>query len=216
MKVVLILLCVLAACVHAPPSPPTQEVLHRFDNPEEWAPKFEDPSRDAWQKPTEVIAALKLEPNDRVADLGSATGYFSVRIARAQPLSKVYGVDVEPKMTEYLAERATNEGLQNLKAITGTAADPQLPEKVDVVLVVDTFHHLDNKVAYFENLKRHLAVDGKIAIIDFKSDSPMGPPPEHRIAAADLEATMKKAGWVKSEELDFLPYQHFFIFTPVR
>jgi ubiquinone/menaquinone biosynthesis C-methylase UbiE len=214
-----------AACAHAPETapppaahhPPKEAAFpHRFEDPGTWAPRFEDPARDVWQKPDEVIAALKLRPNDRVADIGSATGYFPVRLARALPLGKVYGVDIEPGMTGYLADRAANEGLSNVKAILGTAEDPQLPEKVDMVLVVDTFHHITHRPVYFENLKRHVAPDARLAIIDFRKDSPVGPPPAHRVSAAEIEADLKKAGWAKLEQHDFLPYQHFLIFEPVR
>ncbi len=115
---------------------------HRFEKAEEWAPRFEDPERDAWQKPDEVIAALALPPDAKVADLGSATGYFAVRLARAVPKGHVYGVDIEPDMARYLTERARHEGLNNLTAVVGEPADPKLPEPVDLVLVVDTYHHI--------------------------------------------------------------------------
>ena len=217
-------LIILGACAHppapvAPPPPPAQQAHafpHGFDNPDEWAPRFEDPARDVWQKPDQVIAALKLDPHARVADIGSATGYFPVRLARALPLGKIWGVDIEPGMTRYLADRAANEGLPNLKAILGAPDDPQLPERVDLVLIVDTFHHIDHRAAYFENLKSHLAADGRLAIIDFKADSPIGPPAEHRLSAAQIEADLKAAGWQKTGQLDLLPYQHFLLFTTVR
>lgn len=213
-----LVLLVLSACAHPPPLPVQSGhgLTHRFDNPEEWAPRFEDPARDFWQKPDEVIAALKLKPNDRVADIGAATGYFPVRLARALPSGKIWGVDIEPEMTRYLAARATTEGLPNLKAVLGTPEDPQLPEKAELVLLVDTFHHIAHRSTYFENLKRHVATDGRLAIIDFKRDSPIGPPVEHRISAEEISDELKKAGWEKAEQHDFLPYQSFLIFTPVR
>lgn len=212
----------MSACAHSPPEPAPQPAPvvhafpHRFDNPEEWAPRFEDPARDVWQKPDEVIAALKLSPNDKIADIGAATGYFPVRLARALPLAKVYGVDIEPQMTRYLADRAANEGLPNLEAVLGTAADPNLPEKVDLVLVVDTFHHIDNRVQYFENLRAHVATGGRLAIIDFRLDSPVGPPPQHRLTPEQIRGELKKAGWESAGEHGFLPNQCFLLFTPVR
>lgn len=206
-----------SACAHPPhPANEAHAYPHRFENPEQWAPRFEDPARDLWQKPDEVIAALALQPNDRVADIGAATGYFPVRLARALPSGKVWGVDIEPEMTRYLADRATREGLPNLTAILGTPEDPHLPEKAELVLVVDTFHHIGDRATYFENLKRHVAADGRLAIIDFKADSPIGPPKEHRISPEEIEATLKKAGWEKTGQHDFLPYQHFVTFKPVR
>lgn len=214
---VLTLALLVSACAHPQAAVVHESAFpHRFNNPEEWASRFEDPARDVWQKPDEVIAALKLKPNDRIADIGAATGYFPVRLARALPLGKIWGVDIEPEMTRYLTDRARNEGLPNLKAILGTPEDPMLPEKAELVLMVDTFHHISDRATYFENLKRHLAADGRLAIIDFRADSPVGPPPEHRCSVEQIEADLKKAGWEKSAQLDFLPYQNFLMFTPVR
>lgn len=74
---------------------------HSFEDAEKWAKRFESPDRDAWQKPDAVIASLGLRESDRVADIGSATGYFPVRVAKAVPKGKVWGIDVEPKMVAY-------------------------------------------------------------------------------------------------------------------
>jgi len=87
---------------------------HGFSGAQEWAKVFDDPMRDAWQKPHEVIQALALKPDAVVADIGSGTGYFAVRFAHMVPKGKVYGLDTEPDMVKYLAERAKREGLRNL------------------------------------------------------------------------------------------------------
>ncbi len=217
MRVAIVVLLAVCSCAHPPHAASEHAYPHRFSNPDEWAPRFEDPARDVWQKPDQVIAALKLKPNDRIADIGSATGYFPVRLARALPSARIWGSDIEPQMTRYLAERAANEGLPNLQAVVATQTDPRLPEKVELVLMVDTFHHIGNRATYFENLRRCcVAIDGRLAILDFKPDSPVGPPIEHRVSTAVLEAELKAAGWEKVEQHDFLPYQYFLIFTPVR
>jgi SAM-dependent methyltransferase len=88
-------------------SPSTHQ--HSFSGAEQWAHVFDDPKRDAWQKPHEVIQALALGPDAVVADIGSGTGYFAVRFANMVPRGRVYGVDVEPDMVRYLAERAKRE-----------------------------------------------------------------------------------------------------------
>src|SRR6266571_1348886 len=100
---------------------------HRFGDAEKWAKVFDDPERDAWQKPHEVIEALALAPDAVVADIGSGTGYFAARLARFVPKGRVYGVDTEPGMVKYLAERARREGLANLVSIAGRPADARLP-----------------------------------------------------------------------------------------
>ena len=106
---------VLMAGPSAAQSPHTMD--HGFSGAERWAKVFDDPNRDALQKPREVIDALALKPDSVIADIGSGTGYFAVRFAHAAPKGRVYGVDVEPDMVKYLAKRAEREGLTNLTAV---------------------------------------------------------------------------------------------------
>jgi cyclopropane fatty-acyl-phospholipid synthase-like methyltransferase len=185
---------------------------HRFENAEEWAKRFEEPERDAWQKPDEVVAALALAPDAKVADLGSATGYFAVRLARAVPHGRVYGVDIEPDMTRYLDERARREGLSNLEAVLGEPGDPKLPEPVDVVLIVDTYHHIAERVGYLRRLGEKLRPGARVVIIDFRKDSRKGPPAEHRLPPEQVGKELEAAGYRLVRAHDFLPDQYFLEF----
>ena len=189
---------------------------HSFDGAEKWAQEFDDPKRDAWQKPHEVIQALALKPDAVVADIGSGTGYFSVRFAHMVPKGRVYGVDIEPDMVKYLADRAKREGLKNLTAVTGAPDDPRLPEKVDLVVMVDVFHHIDDRERYFSKLHDSLKPGGRIAIIDFRMDSPDGPPKSARITPDRVKAEFKRAGYALVQEHAFLPNQYFLIFQPAK
>jgi cyclopropane fatty-acyl-phospholipid synthase-like methyltransferase len=191
-------------------SPHTHE--HRFDDAEKWAGVFDDPARDAWQKPHEVIRALALAPDALVADLGSGTGYFSVRLAHAVPKGRVYGVDTEPDMVKYLAERARREGLANLVSVAARPDDPRLPARVDLVLLVDVYHHIGDREAYFGRLRNSLKPGGRIAIIDFSETSASGPPKSERIPPTRVRAEMQRAGYSLAEEHRFLPNQYFLIF----
>jgi len=190
------------------------EAHHRFDHAEEWAPRFEDPARDAWQKPDEVIAALALPKEARVADIGAATGYFPVRIARALPEGKVVGVDVERSMVEYLAARAQKEKLPNLQAVLGAPDDPKIAGPVDLILVVDTYHHVGDRPAYFRRLASVLAEGGRLAIIDFRPESKMGP--AEKLPQEAVVAELKDAGYALVQEHRFLPDQYFLVFEPKR
>lgn len=186
---------------------------HRFEDADAWAKHFEDPARDAWQRPEEVVAALALPQDAKVADLGSATGYFAVRLARAVPKGRVYGVDIEPDMTRYLNERAQREGLANLTAILGEPADPKIPEPVDLVLVVNTYHHIQERTAYFRQLLGSLSPSGRVAIIDVRKGQPRGPPEQHRLTPEQVREELEAAGYSFAEDIGFLPNQYFLIFT---
>ena len=187
---------------------------HGFSDAENWAKVFDDPERDRWQKPHEVIMALKLAPNGKVADIGAGTGYFSTRLAHMAPDGRIYAVDLEPDMVKYLGERAKREGLKNLVAVQAKADSAALPEKVDRILLVDTYHHIGDRIAYFKRLRNSLNPDGQVAIIDFTAESPIGPPKSDRISARKVAEEMASAGYAQVAQHGFLPYQFFLVFRP--
>jgi SAM-dependent methyltransferase len=185
-------------------TPQTHE--HTFSGAERWARVFDDPRRDEWQKPHEVIAALKLAADAKVADIGAGTGYFSVRLAHFVPKGRVYGVDIEPDMVRYLAARAQREHLANLTSLQGAPDDPRLPEPVDLVLIVDTYHHIGAREQYFRRLLSSLKPGARVAIIDFTAEAPMGPPPSSRVASERVRAEMDAAGYAFAQAHTFLPH----------
>lgn len=185
---------------------------HSFGDAEKWSKVFDDPERDAWQKPHEVIQALKLEPDAVIADIGSGTGYFAARFANMVPQGRVYGVDTEPDMVKYLSERAKREGLKNVAAVQARPGDPRLPEKADIIVLVDVYHHVENRERYFRELQKSLKPGGRLAIIDFRMDSPVGPPQRARIDPERVKRELKRAGYALTEEHAFLPYQYFLVF----
>jgi ubiquinone/menaquinone biosynthesis C-methylase UbiE len=201
----------LAAAPSVAQAPGTHQ--HSFGDAAKWAHYFDDPERDQWQKPHEVIQALGLKPDDLVADIGAGTGYFSMRLANFVPQGRVYGVDIEPDMVKYLAERAQKAGVKNVTALAGKADGPNLPRKVDIALMVDVFHHIENRAQYFKNLKASLKPGGRLAIIDFNATSPSGPPLPERVPVAQVKDELAAAGYAVAAEHDFLPNQYYVIFT---
>jgi SAM-dependent methyltransferase len=187
---------------------------HDFSGAEQWAKHFDDPERDRWQKPHEVIRALALAPDAVVVDIGAGTGYFSARLAHMTPKGRVFAVDVEPDMVKYLALRARRENLPNMEAVQGRPDDPRLPAQVDRVLVVDTYHHIDARSAYFARLRGDLRPGAEVAIVDFTPQSPVGPPASARIPRKRVVEEMDRAGYALAAEHAFLPYQYFLVFRP--
>jgi cyclopropane fatty-acyl-phospholipid synthase-like methyltransferase len=187
---------------------------HRFEDAQKWAEVFDDPARDAWQKPDEVVAALKLAPDDVVADLGAGTGYFAVRLAKHLPRGRVFGIDVEPTLVRHLEERARQEGLSNLRGVVCPADDAALPEPVDLVLVVDTYHHLQDRPRYFRKVRASLRPGGRVVVIDFTRESPHGPPPSERLTAEDVSRELWEAGFGAPQAAAVsLPHQYFLSFA---
>lgn len=187
---------------------------HSFADADRYAKSFDDPARDAWQMPDRVVAALGLKPGQSVADIGAGTGYFSVRLAKSAAKPKVFGVDIEANMVQYLRHRAMQEGLTNVVAVKADADKTNLPEPVDVVLIVDTYHHIGNRVAYFTALKSLMKPGAKLAIVDFKKDATGdGPPAEFRFTPDQISGELAKAGFVLQAQHDFLPRQMFLVYT---
>jgi SAM-dependent methyltransferase len=203
-----------ASCSAMAQSPHTHE--HRFSGAERWAKVFDDPARDAWQKPHEVIAALSPAPDAVIADIGSGTGYFAVRLAHFVPKGRVYGVDTEPDMVKYLEERAKREGLANIVSIPGRPGDASLPARVDLVLMVDVVHHISDRERYFGRLRESLKPGARVAIIDFRLDAPAGPPKKERLPPAQVKAELARAGYALAKEHEFLPNQFFLVFEAAK
>lgn len=192
----------------------SHDAHHRFDNAQQWEPVFESAERDAWQKGDAVVANLGIAANARIADIGAATGYFSVRFARAAPAGQVWGVDIEADMVRFLGERARREGLANLHPLLGLPEDPRLPEPVDWLFLCDTYHHIADRAAWFRNARRYLAPQGRLAIVDFTlGDIPVGPPKHQRVGPEAMQRELEGAGFVLLSRNDtLLPYQHVLVF----
>jgi ubiquinone/menaquinone biosynthesis C-methylase UbiE len=185
---------------------------HRFEDAEKYAKTFDDPARDAWQMPERVIDTLALPKGAVVADIGAGTGYFSVRLAKTPAAPKVYAVDVEKSMVEYVRQRAAKEGLKNVVPIQATADRTNLPEPVDLVVIVDTYHHIPKREAYFRTLRQSLKPLARVAIIDFRKGAPSGPPEQFRFTPEQISAEMKQAGFALQAQHEFLPRQLFLIY----
>lgn len=168
---------------------------HAFTNADAWTKVFDDPARDEWQRPDDVLAALKLEPTMTVADVGAGTGYFSVRLARRVPAGAVIATDVEPDMVRFLGERARREGIGNLRPLLAPHGASGLPaESVDRILVVHVWHHLDDRAAYARSLAAALRPGGRLAIVDFELAARRGPPADLRVAPEEIVGTLESAG----------------------
>jgi SAM-dependent methyltransferase len=192
---------------------------HSFEDIDRWVAEFENPERDRYQKPDEVVAALKLRATDRVADIGAGTGYFARRFARAVPEGVVYAVDLEPNMLRYVGKRSRSEGQGNIVPVLATPDSPMLyPGAVDLIFICNTIHHIENRSAYYEILKESLSPGGRLVIVDFRKDAKLqeGPPPEMRIDRRELDRELTEAGFRLAEEHEFLADQYFVAYRVER
>ena len=194
------------------------QVAHQHHPPEStsaYIKVLEDPGRDEWQKPEAVLAHLDLKPGETVADIGAGSGYFTLRLARAVgPGGKVYAVDIDRGMLEFIERRARQERLNNIQTVLADPHDPKLPAySLDLVFICDTLHHISDRDKYYWLLARGLKPGGRFVDVDFhKRPLPIGPPVEMKIAKSAMIDEAKLAGFHLVEEFDFLPYQYFLVF----
>jgi len=195
----------------------TPEELHRLhQDSKAYIAFLEDPQRDAYQKPQEVVAALDLKDGEVIADVGAGSGYFSLRFAHhVGERGRVYAIDINPEMIRYLNRRIRDLNLGNVVTILSDPDDPFLPDaSIDLFFLCDTWHHIEHQPEYLALMKRMLKPGGRVAMVDFqKRDLPVGPPVEMKIAREDLLRQMESNGFRLVREYTFLPYQYFLVFA---
>ena len=194
--------------------------MHRLhQDPKAYIAMLEDPKRDEYQKPHEVLMALDLKPGETIADIGSGSGYFTLRFAaHVGAEGRVFAVDIDPEMVRHLNRRLRDAGVRNVQTILAEPSDPLLPDaSVDRFVVVDTWHHIEDQLGYLALMKKMLKTGGQVVMIDFqKKELPFGPPLEMKIAREDLVRQMEGSGFHLMKEHTFLPYQYFLVFEVLR
>ncbi len=215
----LILLTALCLTLAGPALAEDQHQHRRPDDIKQYLEHLDSTERDRYQKPSEVIDALKLKPGMAVADLGSGSGYFTRRFVEAVTATgMVYAVDVEPEMLAYAKESVIHMHIAyTAEFILAQPDNPKLPyESVDLLFVCNTIHHLENRPKYFSDLKSYLKPGARIAIIDFYPDErsgDLGFPKHHLVTRDRVIQEMAAAGYQLAREHSFLPKQYFLEFV---
>ncbi|MEM9075808.1 MAG: methyltransferase domain-containing protein [Bacteroidota bacterium] len=171
--------------------------------------RFESPERDAYQHPDKVLEHLGDIDGKTIMDIGAGSGYFSVKLAEKG--AKVIAADVNDKFLKYIQNRIEKSNLQNIEIRKIPYDSPGLTEQeVDRVLIVNTYHHIENRADYFAQVKKGTNTDGALVVIDFfKTDTPVGPPADHKLSMDVVVNELKKAGYTSfAITVDLLPYQY--------
>ena len=131
------------------------------------------PDRDKWQRPEEVMDALRVHPGSVVGDIGAGRGYFTFRLAnRVGPSGKVYSQDIADEVITDLKKRADERKLAQIEVVKGTEHDPGLPaDTLDAVLIVDTYHEFEDYDAMLRGIRQAMKPGGLLGIID-KAEEP--------------------------------------------
>jgi Methylase involved in ubiquinone/menaquinone biosynthesis len=177
---------------------------------------LEGPDRDAWQRPDQIMDALRIGDGSHVADLGAGSGWFTIRLARrVGPNGVVYAEDIQRQMIEAISRRVSRENLSNVTPVLGEANDPKLPAPVNAVLIVDAYHEMDQPVVLLRNVARYLKPDGRIGIVNFtREGGGPGPPMDERVDPERVIRDAQAAGLALESRENFLRYQYMLVFVP--
>jgi 2-polyprenyl-3-methyl-5-hydroxy-6-metoxy-1,4-benzoquinol methylase len=185
------------------------EYMHQ-SSLEELIERFESPERDAYQQPDKVLAFLGDLEGKKIMDIGAGSGYFSVKLAEKG--ANVIAADVSDEFQEVIQKRIDENNLENIELRKLPFDGPELAEgEVDMVFIVNTYHHIEDRSAYFSKVKKGTKADGELVLIDFfkSEDVPVGPPVEHKIAIDQMVSELKEAGYTNFEvNVDLLEYQY--------
>jgi ubiquinone/menaquinone biosynthesis C-methylase UbiE len=167
------------------------------------------------EMPDEVVANMGLEPDDVVADIGAGTGYFAFRMARLVPQGKVLATDIQPEMLAIMEQRKQETGIGNVETLLGQIDDPGLPaNSVDKVLLVDAYHEFSHPFEMMQGIYNALKPGGKLFLIEYRAEDDSVPiRPLHKMSVEQVVREMSVFGMVWEDTLDFLPWQHMFVFS---
>ena len=217
-------LCILSLLLVAPSAngqdavKRDQHKMHELHNePKSYIGALDDPKRDAYQKPHEVLTALNIKPGEVIADIGAGSGYFTFRLSHhVGDKGKIYAVDVSPDMVRHINRRIRETKTTNVVTVLADPDDPLLPDQsVNRFFICDVWHHVENQTQYLSSMKKMLKPGGEIVMIDFhKKELPFGPPMQMKIAREDLIKQMEANAFKLSKEHPFLPHQYFLVFAP--
>jgi 2-polyprenyl-3-methyl-5-hydroxy-6-metoxy-1,4-benzoquinol methylase len=173
--------------------------------------EMERPDRGWWQKPEEVLTMIRPLKGKKVVDIGCGTGYFSFRLVDSGAV--VVAADIDDRFLGYVdsVKQARNISSKYLQTRKVQPDDPMLEKReADVVMIVNTYHHLENRVEYLKKVKAGLKKTGYVVIIDFfNKDLPLGPPKEMKQSADDITRDLKLAGFTQFRTDDkLLSYQY--------
>jgi SAM-dependent methyltransferase len=172
-------------------------------------------SREREEDCTTMLKQLNLKSGQTVVDFGCGNGFYTLKMAKlVAPNGKVLAVDIQPEMLDLLRQRAKDEKIDDIDEVLCTTTDPKLPEgKVDLILIVDTYHEISNPVEVLAGLRKSLAPHGRVALVEFRGEDPNVPiKPLHKMSKAQIMKEWPANGFKLVDQFDGLPWQHLMFF----
>jgi SAM-dependent methyltransferase len=218
-----LLACVpLAFSTACESGPKPQTVVNRDPHGEpdvtRYIARLQSPERLEELQIDRVLETLAPKSDAMIGDLGCGPGLFALAFANACPRGVIFASDVEPAQLDRVRDHIARTSLANIVPVLASPENPHFPPgRLDLVFIADTYHHIEARVEYMRRLQSVLKPDGRLALLEYKAGAlPLGPPPEHKLAAGVLEGELTEAGWVLVQRYDTHPYHDFEVWRPAQ
>ena len=175
---------------------------------------LERSNREKEENVSNLIQNMKIESNDKIADIGAGSGYHVFRMAPLAKNGVIYAVDIQSKMLEVIKSNIDLNKIKNIKTILGNEKSIQLPKNsVDKILMVDVYHEFNFPIEMIRSIKNALKPNGELFLIEYREEDPKVPIKKiHKMSEKQAEKEMEAAGFKLRENMSNLPWQHCMIF----
>lgn len=198
----------------------TTTPMDRFRNT---APPDRDWWASLWPDPDGTLRELEIGGGTLV-DIGCGDGHFTLPAATL--VDHVYAVDIDPEQLDRLESTAREAGVENVEPIQGDARDLQslLPEPVDVALVANTFHGVDDPTGFATAVREILTDAGRFVVVNWYDrpatettvlGEPRGPPEGLRMSPDETVDVVEPAGFEAVETVALEPHHYGVVFRKV-
>ncbi len=165
-----------------------------------------------------VISQLDLASNMVIADFGAGHGFFAVAFAeKIKPSGQVYAIDVLPQAIEAIRSRAKLEGLFNVKPIRGNLeiknGSTLENESCDMVFVANVLFQVPDKNALLSEARRILKPSGRLAVIEWRPFTQLGPQKQHRLSEEEVRQLVISKGFGELKTIDAGSHHYGFVFS---
>jgi ubiquinone/menaquinone biosynthesis C-methylase UbiE len=123
--------------------------------------------RDFLTPRIKVLEEVGIKPGSHVLDYGCGPGAYLIPLLDLTGNSgQIYALDVHPVAIEMVKKTASEKGLMNVKTILSDCNTGLSENSLDVVLIYDVFHDLDNQSEVLRELHKILKADGLLSFSD--------------------------------------------------
>ncbi len=208
--------CLLALLVGVVAAPAFAQVGVR--PADQWIAMLDSPERIESMKVPQLVEKLGIQKEMVVADVGAGSGALTGPLALATgPRGVVYASDIDKALLTHIEQRAQASRLANVRTVLGTFTDPMLPQQVDLALMNDVLHHVQDRATYLKNVARHIKKGGRFAIVDYTADgSPHKGNPDLIVSEAQVNEWAEAAGLERTQAFALYSDRYFVIYTKVR